>query len=182
MSKSRGDEWYTPRWLVEALGPFDLDPAAPSENHWTAKRCYTRSNDGLHLPWNGRVFLNPPYSEPLPWVKRLVEHGNAIALYFVRTDTKWMQRALDAADAAFLLRGRIPFVDIDERKSGTPAAASVLLAFGESNVAAIREAQRRRAIDGKLLLTPQYLERFVVPAQRKPDTGADLRFNELAAD
>lgn len=181
MSKSRGDEWYTPRWLVNALGPFDLDPAAPARSHWTATRCYTKADDGLRLPWNGRVFLNPPYSEPQPWVERLIEHGNAIALFFVRTDTKWMQQTLGVADAAFLLRGRIPFVDIEERKSGTPAAASILLAFGENNVKAIREAQKLGAIDGQLLFTLKYLERFV-PTPRENDTGADLGFNKLAAD
>lgn len=23
------DEWYTPKWVIEELGPFDLDPCAP---------------------------------------------------------------------------------------------------------------------------------------------------------
>ena len=24
------DEWYTPRWIIDELGPFDLDPCAPA--------------------------------------------------------------------------------------------------------------------------------------------------------
>lgn len=24
------DEWYTPRWIIDTLGPFDLDPC----NSW----------------------------------------------------------------------------------------------------------------------------------------------------
>ena len=25
------DEWYTPRWVIDELGPFDLDPCAPMQ-------------------------------------------------------------------------------------------------------------------------------------------------------
>jgi len=150
MSNTRGDEWYTPEWLVKALGKFDLDPSAPRRNHWTADRCYTKRDNGLALPWFGRVFLNPPYSNPDPWVEKLVQHGNAIALYFARTDTRWMHRALDSADAVFFLKGRIPFVDIKGQKSGSPASPSILLAYGQENVAAIRRAAARNLIEGKL--------------------------------
>ena len=34
--KDRSDEWYTPKWIIDALGPFDLDPCAPSEQFYTA--------------------------------------------------------------------------------------------------------------------------------------------------
>lgn len=23
------DEWYTPKWVIDELGPFDLDPCSP---------------------------------------------------------------------------------------------------------------------------------------------------------
>ena len=29
-AKSTTDEWYTPREIIDALGPFDLDPGAPT--------------------------------------------------------------------------------------------------------------------------------------------------------
>jgi len=47
--------WLTPQWLIEALGPFDLDPcAAPSPRPWgTARFYYELPYDGLALPWNG---------------------------------------------------------------------------------------------------------------------------------
>lgn len=28
-SKQTTDEWYTPKWILDALGSFDLDPCAP---------------------------------------------------------------------------------------------------------------------------------------------------------
>lgn len=63
-SSSASPEWPTPQWLVDLLaaefGPFDLDPAATAENA-KAPKFYTAAEDGLSLPWEGRVFCNPPY-------------------------------------------------------------------------------------------------------------------------
>lgn len=55
--KGQSDIWLTPRHIIEALGPFDLDPcAAPSPRPWpTAAVHYdiTQGEDGLMLPWGG---------------------------------------------------------------------------------------------------------------------------------
>lgn len=38
------DEWLTPKWLVDRLGPFDLDPCSPINRPWaTAARHFTVS-------------------------------------------------------------------------------------------------------------------------------------------
>ena len=50
--------WLTPKPLVESLGTFDLDPCgAPGHN--LANRTYLLENgeDGLELPWFGRVWF-----------------------------------------------------------------------------------------------------------------------------
>ena len=58
-------EWYTPPYILEALGnDFDLDPCAPKKDWYTAKKCFTKEDDGLVQDWKGFVFLNPPYSQP----------------------------------------------------------------------------------------------------------------------
>ena len=60
------DEWYTPKEVLKALGRFDLDPCAPVRPLWpTAEVMYDRNMNGLSLKWEGRVWLNPPYSRPL---------------------------------------------------------------------------------------------------------------------
>jgi len=182
VSKSRGDEWYTPRWLVEALGPFDLDPSAPSKDHWTAHRCYTKQDDGLNQLWFGRVWGNFPYSDIDPWIAKAIKHRNGIALTFARTDTVWMQRALDNSDALFLLKGRIAFVDADEKKVGTAPAPSVLIAFGENNVEAIDAAATTGLIQGKLFFERSKARKLILPEERRLITGAELGFNTLAAD
>lgn len=85
-SKQTTDEWYTPKWIVDALGSFDLDPCAPENRLWnTAKRHITPSEDGLKLNGGVRVWLNPPYSRPLieRFVEKMVRNNNGIALLLI---------------------------------------------------------------------------------------------------
>lgn len=75
-SKNSTDEWYTPKEIIDALGEFDLDPCAPMRPLWrTARVMYNKEQDGLKQKWEGRVWLNPPYSRPT------IEHLNLMAHY-----------------------------------------------------------------------------------------------------
>lgn len=48
------DEWLTPPYITEQLGPFDLDPCSPIDRPWpTAKKHYTILDDGLNKTWGG---------------------------------------------------------------------------------------------------------------------------------
>jgi hypothetical protein len=82
--------WLTPPSILQFLGRFDLDPcAAPSPRPWpTATQHIELPEDGLSLPWAGRVWLNPPYDETLDkWMERMAAHKSGIALTFARTET-----------------------------------------------------------------------------------------------
>ena len=77
--KGETDIWLTPPEVLSALGPFDLDPcAAPDPKPWnTAKKMYTLPQNGLVLPWAGRVFLNPPYGpQTKTWMELMAKHGD----------------------------------------------------------------------------------------------------------
>lgn len=51
-------EWLTPPEIIQALGPFDLDPCAPIVRPWdTAQTYYTIDDNGLLKEWFGRVWL-----------------------------------------------------------------------------------------------------------------------------
>jgi hypothetical protein len=130
------ETWLTPPDILDALGPFDLDPcAAPEPRPWaTAREHYTwPRQDGLILPFHGRVWLNPPYGKAMgTWMGRLAAHGRGTALIFARTETDAFFRYVwEEADAVMFLKGRLHF----HRADGTRAklnggAPSVLVAYG----------------------------------------------------
>jgi hypothetical protein len=135
------DEWLTPPEIVTELGPFDLDPCAPIVRPWdTAARHYTVQDDGLSLPWEGRVWCNPPYGlQAAAWLRRCVLHRDAVALIFARTETvMFFQHVWDEADAVLFLRGRLFFhhVSGEKAKNGS-GGPSVLVAYGDRNADAL---------------------------------------------
>lgn len=127
--------WLTPPEIVSALGPFDLDPcAAPSPRPWaTAERHIELPEDGLEAEWDGRVWLNPPYSfAAWKWLSKLAEHGDGIALVFARTETAgFVSEVWGKATAVRFLHGRLFFHHADgSRARANSGAPSVLVAYG----------------------------------------------------
>jgi len=112
-----------PPHLLRRLGHFDLDP------------CPLFGTGGLEMEWVGRVWLNPPYSLVGPFMKKLAEHGNGMALIFGRTDTRWFHDHVFAhATSILFIKGRIRFFTpegVEAKWNG--GAASVLIAYGEYN-------------------------------------------------
>jgi hypothetical protein len=145
-NNGREKRWLTPPFVVESLGAFDLDPCG-APGHDLAKQTFIpeRNEDGLALPWEGRVWLNPPYGEEAgPFISKLAEHGDGVLLYFARTDTKVFQdEILGKADAIFFLRGRLSFLDFYGNVTGNANAPSVLVAYGKNNVDALESCGLR---------------------------------------
>jgi hypothetical protein len=157
-------EWYTPPGIFDALGlTFDLDPAAPAGGlPWIpAARSYSIDDDGLSQPWEGRVWLNPPYGPHTElWMRRLAAHGDGVALVFARTETAWWHETVRSASAVCFIAGRLTFVDVDRQpgqfNSGAPSA---LVAFGDGCAQAVAAsglgmtfAVRARALEGQASL------------------------------
>lgn len=129
------DQWLTPPQIIQALGPFDLDPcAAPEPRPWpTADRHITPPEDGLAELWKGRVWLNPPYSrEAVHWLRGMAEHGYGTALVFARTETSWFAETVwRRASAILFLDGRLHFYRPDgTRAKANAGAPSTLVAYG----------------------------------------------------
>ena len=115
--------WRTPPALLDrlyaALGaPFDLDPCSPTTDRRSApvraRVYFTAVDDGLALPWRGKVFLNPPYGRTLrQWIAKAQAEVTArraalvVALVPARTETLWWHHHIAGAADAFMLRGRL---------------------------------------------------------------------------
>jgi hypothetical protein len=77
-------DYFTPPSIValaiEAMGGIDLDAASHKlaqirfrEAGILIPQYFTLSNSAFHNPWFGRVWLNPPYGNYLPWFERIAE-------------------------------------------------------------------------------------------------------------
>lgn len=189
------NEWYTPRWIIDALGgqkSFDLDPTAPYKKHYTAKKCYTEKDDGLKKPWKGRVFLNPPYSAHVidPFIEKLARHGNGVALVNTKTDTKWFHRITGVMSGMFLFEGRVPFdrpgVSVEGKGSG--GFPSMLLIFGDANFEVVRKAMAAGKLNGALFARPLTPDEEQYADQREKSIPfnikklTDKQLSELAAE
>jgi ParB family chromosome partitioning protein len=143
---SGNNEWYTPPQYIEAarrlMGDIDTDPASSETANKIikAKTFYTEEDDGLAHDWNGRVWLNPPYAQPL--ITEFCEKFSidyrqgfiteACVLVNNATETKWFNFLMDEAAAICFIRGRVKFLDMDGNPTGTPLQGQAVLYFGKN--------------------------------------------------
>lgn len=135
------DDYYTPPEVFVALGlRFDLDVCAPPGGvPWVpCDRFFTAEDDGLTQPWEGRVWMNPPYSDVTPWWQRFAAHGNGIAL-LPMAKSYWLNAAWDEADAVTVgdRGGEMFFVRSDNPKPLRIWFPVWFAAFGEECVEAL---------------------------------------------
>lgn len=121
------NEWYTPPDVLEdvrhVLGEIDLDPASSEKAQILvgAKRFFSIEQNALEREWGGKVFLNPPYSQPAieQFARKMVSEyevgrvREAVMLTHNYTDTRWFHIAESRAAAICFTRGRIKFVSPD---------------------------------------------------------------------
>ena len=138
------DDWYTPAWIFEKMGlEFDIDVSAPPGGiSWIpAKRHFTMAEDGLLQPWEGRVWMNPPFSKMTPWADKFREHRNGVALLPL-TKNRWSQSVWESDARMVMLPSDLKFM-----KGGKPMGMflpSLLVAFEDECVEAISKIGRLR--------------------------------------
>jgi hypothetical protein len=137
------DEWYTPPYVFQAKGcEYDDDVASPGQHitPWIpAKRFITR--DSLDAPWNGFVWMNPPFggrANKALWLEKFFAHGNGVALVPDRTSAPWWQQYAPRADLVLFVAPKIKF--LGPMSGGSPAQGTTLLAAGARGAEALRRA------------------------------------------
>lgn len=164
------DSWRTPPALFAALDAefcFQLDAAAAPQNA-LCRKFITEEQNTLVTPWfehmqiTGYAWLNPPYSDITPFVKKAaIESENRIGtVMLVPADTSvgWFKEAIQtASEVRFITAGRLAFINpitgrpVSGNNKGsmliiwrpyprthcelTTADRGVLMAFGEKLIA-----------------------------------------------
>ncbi|EDU9792839.1 phage N-6-adenine-methyltransferase [Enterobacter hormaechei] len=118
------DLWRTPPALFASLDAefcFQLDAAAAPHNA-LCRKFITAEQNTLETPWAdylnvpGYVWLNPPYSDIMPFVKKAAaESANQIGtVMLVPADTSvgWFKEAIQtASEVRFITAGRLAFIN-----------------------------------------------------------------------
>lgn len=159
--EAQKEEWLTPRHIIEALAPFDLDPCASVIQPWkTASLTYTIHDNGLLKRWEKAgsmekpfVWCNPPYgNQTRHWFKRMAEHNHGIALTFARTETKmFFESVWPKARCVLFIEARLSFCDVTGKAIGSAGAPSVLIGYGIESMSRLLHAARTKSIQGKIV-------------------------------
>ena len=146
VSQNTGEsEWYTPPDYIEVartvMGSIDVDPASSKIANAIvkAKTYFTADDDGRLQSWQGNVWMNPPYSQPLiaefcDLLVRKYQTGEvrqACVLVNNATETLFYQNMLKVCGAVCFIKGRVKFIDEQGNESGAPLQGQTVLYFGE---------------------------------------------------
>lgn len=146
-SSGKSDEWYTPLYIFDAMGcAFDLDVAAPQDGPRHVPTLSWINRDSLLVPWQGFVWMNPPFGGRnglVPWLDKFVAHGNGVALVPDRTSAPWFQRVLPCIDLVLFVGAKIKFERPDGSVGRQPGTGTALLAIGPRGCDALRAAAAR---------------------------------------
>lgn len=143
----KSDDWYTPKAVFDALDcQFDLDVAGDSTvPAYCVPAARAISHDSLAQPWEGFVWMNPPFGgrgEIAPWLDKFIAHGNGIALTPDRTSAPWFQHAAAQTHAVLFTR-KIRFLRPDGAEGTSPSNGTALLAIGPCGVHVLQRAHGR---------------------------------------
>jgi phage N-6-adenine-methyltransferase len=133
------DERGTPVAIFARYGKHCTLDVAASPALAKCPDYFTRQDNGLKRRWHGVVWLNPPFSDIAPWVRRALEYaqvgGTVIALLPVWTDAEWFRDYAPFGRITFL-RKRVAYIG----KSGSAPFPSMVVEWSPESL------KRRRGV------------------------------------
>lgn len=95
------DQFATDKWIMNVFDEwFDPCPLNPDP-----------VVDGLQIDWKDKTYVNPPYSNPLPWVRKAIEEhrkGKRIVMLLKHdSSTKWYQMLHEEGANFLMIQGRL---------------------------------------------------------------------------
>lgn len=133
--QGESDEWYTPRYIFDALGvSFNLDVACPPEGPRHVPADHFFSEGALERDWFGMVWMNPPFghqSTKRRWLRKFFDHHCGIALLPDRTSAPWWQEFAPLADAILFVAPKVKFERPDGSIGKQPGTGTTLFACGQ---------------------------------------------------
>jgi len=120
------DDWETPDWIMNIFRHYH-DPCPTGAIDYAP--------DSLHGTWNiplgGGIFINPPYSQPKPWVEKAIRtraHFPVTIVMLLKHDssTQWYKLLHEAGAHFLLFSGRLTYKGKNSRPCAFPSMLAVL--------------------------------------------------------
>jgi len=116
------DSYRTDSWLLAMFDhwfdPCPYNPDFDAEIH----------QDGLEIPWAWKTYVNPPYSNPKPWVAKAIEENamgkTVVMLVKHDSSTQWYSMLRQAGARFLMVEGRLSFGT--GRSAAFPSVLAVL--------------------------------------------------------
>ena len=115
------DNWKTPKWLYKLImSTQSYKDICPPEH----------TIDALTTEWTEPTYVNPPYSNPLPFVLKGIEqhkkHGITV-IFLLKHDhtTKWWRELATANAHFFYIEERLHYSDADS--APFPSVLAILI-------------------------------------------------------
>jgi hypothetical protein len=128
--ENASDSFHTDQWIIDMFpGAFDPCPYNPN---WNPETDY----NGLIDEWpdEGVIFINPPYSNVMPWVERAFSHklmcnmkGTKVTIVMLLkhdSSTKWYGKLHEGGAKFLMIQGRLSYGS--KKKSPFPSVMAVI--------------------------------------------------------
>lgn len=122
------DLWRTPKALFDYYDRrygFTLDAAASQSNTLVNGNYWTEKDNALEQCWSFYTWVNPPFSNIFPWVKKAISESKqgctTVMLLPADTSVKWFKLAFENCTECHFISGRISFIN---EETGKPASGN----------------------------------------------------------